>query len=75
MGCRGELQRKLEEVYWAADASCDSGKHEGGLWVASDSADVDECDGGVFCGVFRCGGDRSEDGGRYPYSEDRKSVV
>ena len=69
MGCREELQRKPEEVYWVVGASCDSGEHEGGFRVASDNSDAGECDGGVFCGVFRRGGDRSEDGGRYPYSE------
>ena len=62
MGCREELQRKPEEVYWVVGASCDSSEHEGGFRVASDNSDAGECDGGVFCGVFRRGGDRSEDG-------------
>ena len=56
MGCRGELQRKPEAMYWVTDASCDSGEHEGGFQAASDSGGTDECNGGVFCGVFRRGG-------------------
>ena len=69
MGYRVELQRKPEAVYWVAGASYDSGKHEGGFRVAGDSSGVGKCDGRVFCGVFQCGGDQSEDGCRYPYSE------
>ena len=56
MGCRGELQRKPEAVYWVIGASYDSGKHEGGFRVAGDSGGTGECDDGVFCGVFRLGG-------------------
>ena len=69
MGCRGKLQRKLEEVYWVARVSCSSGEHDGGFQVAGDSSGTGECDGGILSGVFRRGGDRLKDGGRYPYSD------
>ena len=69
MGCRGELQRKLEEGSWVADASSDSGEHDGGFRVAGDSGSASECDGGVLSWVFRRGGDQSKDRGRDPYSD------
>ena len=64
VGCRGEFQRKLEEVKWVAGASCGSGEHDGGFRVAGGSSGA----GGVLSGVFRRGGDRSEVGGHYPNS-------
>ena len=61
MGCRGEFQRKPEEVKWVAGASCGSGEHDGGFRVAGDSNGAGECVSGVLYGVFRRGGDRHEE--------------
>ena len=50
MGCRGEFQRKPEEVKWVAGASCGSGKHDGGFQVAGGSSGASECVDGSSLG-------------------------
>ena len=60
MGCRGEFQRKPEEVNWVTSANYGSDKHEG-FWVAGDSGGAGECVDGVLSGVFQCGGDRPKE--------------